>query len=77
MACQKSMQTRDDKQVKKAQNCVVYVYCLIWMTYHYDERFQTEHCMTLSELWFYVPTIIHPWYSTARSGSPQDALHLH
>ena len=37
-----------------------------------------EHCTTtLSELWFNV-NILFPslWYSTARSGSPQDALHL-
>ena len=26
---------------------------------YYDEMFQTEHCMTLSELWFCVPTIFH------------------
>ena len=26
---------------------------------YYDERFQTVHCMTLSELTFCVPTIIH------------------
>ena len=39
----------------------------------------TKHCTTLSELWFnvYLYFYLSMWYSTACTGSPQDALHLH
>ena len=68
----KALFVNNTTQLSMNHLCVLTIFCT-------RARDETTALYNNSELWCNVYWLYYPsmWYSTARSGSPQDALHLH